>query len=224
MLKICLDPGHGGKETGAVNGNYLEKNINLGVANRVKDLLLQYGFSVIMTRYSDIDVSLSDRCNLSNNSQSDIFVSIHHNAGGGHGFEIYSSVNGGVGKVLSNSIGKEYLACSQMPSRQNGLLTRESETTPGQDYYYVIRYTKAPAIISEFCYMDERDFYWNDNREKTEAQAIFQGLYNFSIPLLVDKLVKLGITSSPDFWNQNLIFGKSIRSDFVKMIIEKLVK
>ena len=61
-LKICVDPGHGGTEVGAVGpSGVTESNVNLGIALRLKDLLEKSGAQVIMTRTTDKQVSLEDR-------------------------------------------------------------------------------------------------------------------------------------------------------------------
>lgn len=76
---IVIDPGHGGIDPGAVgSGNLLEKDLVLKVARKVRDRLLQKGrYDVIMTRSSDVFVSLSQRLAISRQSGSDLFISIH---------------------------------------------------------------------------------------------------------------------------------------------------
>jgi N-acetylmuramoyl-L-alanine amidase len=78
---VCLDPGHGGDaDPGAVNGNVVERDINLVVANRVKTLLEIAGYKVVMTRTSN-DESLDNtaRADYCNANSADIMLSIHHN-------------------------------------------------------------------------------------------------------------------------------------------------
>lgn len=80
-LIICVDPGHGGKETGAIGcSGVRESDINLGIAMRLKTLLEQAGATVIMTRTADTDISLADRVELARTSQADILLSIHNNS------------------------------------------------------------------------------------------------------------------------------------------------
>ncbi len=80
---IVLDPGHGGKDPGAV-GKILkvkEKDVNLEVALKLKTLLeKELGVRVLMTRTDDRFVSLGDRTRFANEHKADIFVSIHANA------------------------------------------------------------------------------------------------------------------------------------------------
>lgn len=79
---IVLDPGHGGKDTGARgrNGTY-EKDINLAMALELKRVLKKwYGYKVILTRDKDVFIPLGDRSKFANKKNADIFVSIHANA------------------------------------------------------------------------------------------------------------------------------------------------
>ncbi len=77
---ICLDPGHGGKDTGnRANGHY-EKNYTLPLAFELRDQLQQAGFKVIMTRTKDTYVALPDQPALANRRGADLFVSLHFNA------------------------------------------------------------------------------------------------------------------------------------------------
>lgn len=76
---IVIDPGHGGIDPGAVGaGNLLEKNLVFAVAKRVQAQLEGTGrYTVVMTRASDVFVSLSDRLAISRKAESDLFISIH---------------------------------------------------------------------------------------------------------------------------------------------------
>ena len=94
LLKICLvfgqkkvviiDPGHGGKDSGAIgiNGTY-EKDVVLNVAKEVLNLnnsLFDNEFAIYLTRYTDTLISLSDRSRLTKILKADVFVSLHCNA------------------------------------------------------------------------------------------------------------------------------------------------
>lgn len=81
---IYLDPGHGGWDSGAVGWvdgkQYTEKDLNLQVSFKVRDLLQDKGYGVFMSRTDDTYVSLQRRPEQANNLGADIFVSLHHNA------------------------------------------------------------------------------------------------------------------------------------------------
>ncbi|MBM4403577.1 MAG: N-acetylmuramoyl-L-alanine amidase, partial [Candidatus Cloacimonetes bacterium] len=92
---IVIDPGHGGKDPGAVGRKLktLEKDINLEVAIKIKTLLEnELGLKIILTRSDDRFISLSERTKYANDNKADLFVSIHTNASQNttsHGIETY---------------------------------------------------------------------------------------------------------------------------------------
>jgi len=80
-FKVVLDPGHGGKDPGAMRGNYVEKKIVLDVALKVGELLkLDKDIKVIFTRKTDVFVEVAERTKIANREKADVFVSIHVNA------------------------------------------------------------------------------------------------------------------------------------------------
>lgn len=78
---VVLDPGHGGKDFGAVGKITNEKTINLEVARRVRKMLGRHkDVKVVMTRDDDTFLSLQERANIANKAHGDLFVSIHVNS------------------------------------------------------------------------------------------------------------------------------------------------
>lgn len=78
---IVIDPGHGGVDTGAIGPTgLLEKNINLQVALDLEGLLKLQGADVVMTRATDVFVSLARRIEIANQDKADLFLCIHHNS------------------------------------------------------------------------------------------------------------------------------------------------
>lgn len=80
-IKIVIDPGHGGTDSGAVgiNGLY-EKTVNLDISAKLKKLLVERGYEAIMSREDDSFLTLQERVEFTNQQQADLFVSIHANA------------------------------------------------------------------------------------------------------------------------------------------------
>jgi N-acetylmuramoyl-L-alanine amidase len=76
---VVLDPGHGGRDSGAMCGGVLEKDLTLDVTRRVDRLLNSEGIAALMTRVGDTYVSLADRAAFANRVRNCIFVSIHFN-------------------------------------------------------------------------------------------------------------------------------------------------
>lgn len=80
-FKVVLDPGHGGKDPGAVSGSVQEKKIVLDVALKVGKLLeKEEGIKVIYTRSTDVFVEVRERTKIANREKADVFVSIHVNS------------------------------------------------------------------------------------------------------------------------------------------------
>lgn len=81
IRSIVLDPGHGGKDPGAVGRRGLrEKDVNLDITKRLSRLLRDAGVRVILTRDRDVFVSLEERTAIANINNADLFISIHQNA------------------------------------------------------------------------------------------------------------------------------------------------
>jgi N-acetylmuramoyl-L-alanine amidase len=178
-IKIWLDAGHGGAETGAAYFGVEEKNYNLFIALELEKRLKARGFVVEMTRRDDSAHSIAERCNRANEWGADYFLSIHHNAGGGDGYEVIHSIHHGVGQELAEAIALEFKALGQNAHGKNAVYDRESENNPGHDYYGVIRQTNMPAVITEYAFLDTKDRFDIDTREEqlAEAGALERGLY-----------------------------------------------
>jgi len=81
VRKVIIDPGHGGEDEGAIGPKgIMEKDVTLSIAYKLATILKNRGYEVVMTRYSDVFVPLSDRTGIANTNDGDIFISIHANA------------------------------------------------------------------------------------------------------------------------------------------------
>jgi len=104
-ILICINPGHGGKDTGAIGpSGIMEKHVNLDIAFKLRDKLVGSGFKVIMTREDDTKKSLDEIVNFANTSNADIFVSVHNNS------HTSREKNGTETFYFSESPGSYYLA------------------------------------------------------------------------------------------------------------------
>lgn len=78
---ICVDPGHGGRETGAIGcSGVKEATINLAIGNKLGNELRRLGATVVMTRTTDVDVSLQERVDIARACRADMLISVHNNA------------------------------------------------------------------------------------------------------------------------------------------------
>ena len=81
QLTVVIDPGHGGRDPGAVGiGGLREKDINITVARRMQASLQEKGINVVLTRADDREIDLQPRVSMAERADADIFVSIHSNA------------------------------------------------------------------------------------------------------------------------------------------------
>lgn len=96
-MKICIDAGHGGKDSGGVGiGGRLEKNDVLEIALLLQSEMKKRGHEVLMTRTADTYPTLSERVKLANDWKADVFVAIHRNAyddAGANGGEVLYGTN-----------------------------------------------------------------------------------------------------------------------------------
>lgn len=94
-MKICLDPGHGGHDPGAIGPTGLtEAQVVRWISIHIGRGLSEAGHHCIYTRQNDVFVELDDRAEFANEEDADLFVSIHANASeipAAHGFEVWTS-------------------------------------------------------------------------------------------------------------------------------------
>lgn len=185
---IIVDAGHGGVDTGANRPGILEKNINLAVALQLKTILNQYGAKVVLSRQEDIELSsecddervrgryhrdLAARIELVEESDADIFISIHANAVGNakrHGAEVFYYAKSEQGKLLANTIQTELHKITHTPAT----------ASPGN--YFVLRRNKIPAALIEIGYItnsDERRLLQTADYQNKLAETIALGICNY---------------------------------------------
>jgi N-acetylmuramoyl-L-alanine amidase len=121
---IVIDPGHGGNDPGAIGNNLKEKEVTLKLAKATRDYLENHytGMKVILTRETDITLSLNQRSDLADKENADILASIHINSAGSSaatGFESYiynGIVNQGT-TALQNAIHTEVAKVNDLEDR-----------------------------------------------------------------------------------------------------------
>lgn len=176
MRKVFIRVGHGGKDPGAIGNGLKEKDINLTVALKLKELLLEHGFQVLLSRETDIETSLSADSSKANEWKADLALDIHHNAGGGDGWEIIHSIHQKFGKELAEKIGEEFTKLGQNKRR---IFTRVNPT--GDDFFGFIRMTNMESLITEFAFIDSPDHQIIDSvgEQYAEAKAIAKAICSF---------------------------------------------
>ena len=196
---LVIDPGHGGKDTGAPGAYSVEKNINLKVALAFGQLVERNcpDVKVIYTRKTDIFIPLQTRADIANNAKADLFVSIHTNAVDGnrsaYGSETYTL---GMARAEANL---------EVAKRENSVITYEKDYRqryegfdPRKSESYVIfelmqdRYMKQSVDLAQAI---QRQYVRNNRRDKGVHQAGFLVLRKTSMPAV---LTELGFITTPD--------------------------
>jgi N-acetylmuramoyl-L-alanine amidase len=181
-LVIVIDPGHGGKDSGAVGVNgILEKDIVLSIANQMVDINesdFKNQFEIYLTRYKDTLISLGDRTKLARYLNADLFLSLHCNYSdnpNARGLEVYVSKK--PGKYLRESILKAY-------ELQKGLKENLGFESRGVKFgdFQVLRENidYCPSILVELGFLSNQDeaYYLNhSDRNKIMAYLIKHQLY-----------------------------------------------
>ncbi len=167
---VIIDPGHGGRDKGAIWGGVRESDLNLKTAFKVKSYLQRAGYKVVMTRESDRYVSLSQRAAIANRYRNAVFVSIHYNA------VRQTWVHGGETFHAGTSASR-YLASSL----QRNLVSKCSVKNRGIRYgkFSVIHNTNCPAALIECGFMSnsrERSRCNTSSFQDAAARAIVAGI------------------------------------------------
>jgi len=187
--KVCIDPGHGGSDSGALTADgRKEKDSNLRVALMVEQELHGTGIEVLLTRRDDRYLDLSERSRMANRWGADIFVSLHADAAGGpsakghHAIHsIHSKPGQGGNKLARLLVDQVTLTTGRQPFPRGdrGVWTRESKKYPGKDYYAVIRDTNMSAVIIERGFLtnpEEAALLFDDGFLRKQAQGVARAI------------------------------------------------
>lgn len=141
-----IDPGHGGRDPGAVGNGLQEKDLTLTISKHIRDILQDEfkNVEIRMTRDTDIFVELSDRSEMANQWDADYFMSIHVNAGGGSGFESYIHTTRTKGSVEAQE--------TMHPAIIDSIEVRDRGKKDAN--FAVLRETRMPAILTENLFID----------------------------------------------------------------------
>ncbi|NLD46414.1 MAG: N-acetylmuramoyl-L-alanine amidase [Clostridiaceae bacterium] len=144
MIKICLDPGHGGNDRSNKGPTgYIEADGMLDLVLKLRIELISTGaFEVLLTRDKDMSVGVRRRGEMAAEWKADMFISEHSNATGWSvnttktGSDVFYSVDLPGDKTLANIFAKA--VSESMGTKNNGGRTWESKNYPGEDYLGVI--------------------------------------------------------------------------------------
>ncbi|BAZ39863.1 cell wall hydrolase/autolysin [Calothrix sp. NIES-4101] len=173
-LVVMIDPGHGGKDSGAPGiGGTLEKNIILPIGIRVAQILQQNGVQAVMTRNGDYFVTLQGRVDMADRANADVFVSIHANSAGAsrpdvNGLETYYYDSGlSLARIVHANI------LQSLNIRDRGVRRAR---------FYVLRKSSMPSILVETGYMTGQEDIARLQTPQYQAQmadAIARGILQY---------------------------------------------
>jgi N-acetylmuramoyl-L-alanine amidase len=171
---IIIDPGHGGKDPGALpkfRGQMCEKNINLDIASKAASMLSSRGARVIMTRRNDTFLELDDRSRMADRYHADLFLSVHTDSSpkryiSGTGIHIHPAASLETMRIAQ---------CIAVAFRRNGISCRGIF----RSNFHVLREHNSPGILIESGYItntyDARRLNDSSYRSKL-ATAIAEGV------------------------------------------------
>lgn len=186
---ICIDPGHGGSDVGAVghmgNKEIYEKDITLSIAKPLRDMLTAAGARVVMTRSTDKDVygpyanataELQARCDIANEAHADAFISIHIDSIGN------PEIDGTTTYYYAGSQNRNTLLYAQIMHQA----TLEGLNMPDRgvraNHFYVNANTTMPSILVELGYITNQhrlEMLISPWAPKTIAASLFNGFVNY---------------------------------------------
>lgn len=167
-MKICIDAGHGGLDSGAVNGKQKEKDYTLAIAKRIANKLEALNYDVVMTREIDTALMLQKRCDIGN--LCDVFVSVHLNSAenkNANGIETFMWKD--KDKELATNIQNSLMK----------LLPNERNRGVKKTQFYVLKNTKVPAALVEVGFLSHdvtADKFNSFSYQETIANAIVNGI------------------------------------------------
>ncbi|RXJ02936.1 hypothetical protein DS745_04950 [Anaerobacillus alkaliphilus] len=175
-ITLVVDPGHGGRDSGASGNGLVEKVLVLEVSLLLRNKLQAAGANVIMTRSTDVFLELADRAKIANDAKADAFISIHANSftnGSVHGTETYwfDKFSGDESKELAETIQKHLIS---------KLRTVDRKAKKGN--FHVIRETQMPSVLVELGFLSnkaEADYMKTAAFKEAAAEAILLGVLEF---------------------------------------------
>lgn len=175
-MKICIDPGHGGRDTGSAghlkNKHINEKTINLNVAFYLEEALLLKGHQIYLTRRSDRSLSLSSRTRFANRYAVDLFISLHCNSAytnKASGIETWIHPYSSVARKFAIPIQKQLIKA--FPTHKDRGIKEAN--------FHVLRETAMPAVLVEMEFINnpvQARFLSNALNQQKIAGAIAAGV------------------------------------------------
>lgn len=192
VYKIIIDPGHGGKDSGAEKGHVVESVVTLDISKKLKSFLKGKSYEVELTRNSDTSLYMLSningtmqkkefnvRTNIINNSKARIFISIHVNS-----YPEYPNMSGSI-VYFNPSIPESRKLANFIQEQLNGIsiksVKRDSNNSQKADFY-ILKNATIPGVLIETGYITNKTDRWlltQDSFKSQIAKAITDGIGNY---------------------------------------------
>jgi N-acetylmuramoyl-L-alanine amidase len=153
-FKLVVDAGHGGSDAGAISASgKLEKDFNLAIAQKIKELSPTYGIDVVLTRDKDFFMSPQDKVNFSNAQNGNAFISIHVNLANPKEKGQKSGMEVCVSEDNAKYIDSKIFGSAVIQSLDNNFKVNTS-LLQKKPNIWVLKANALPAILLECGYLD----------------------------------------------------------------------
>ena len=191
---VFLDPGHGGRDPGAVYNGLREKDLNMSIYRKLRSELEKLGYTVLTSRDSDVYVDyVTERSEMVNKTDADVFISIHFNATGVPGanrsgvetyiYEPDDDIKPRINKVAHDDPTRLSESKRLADNIHNSVVSVAGANDRGVhgSNYAVLRETVKPAVLIELGYMDSPEYkkISDDKYQNKLVEGIVTGLRNF---------------------------------------------
>ena len=191
---VFLDPGHGGRDPGAVYNGLREKDLNMSIYRKLRSELEKLGYTVLTSRDSDVYVDyVTERSEMVNKTDADVFISIHFNATGVPGanrsgvetyiYEPDDDIKPRINKVAHDNPVRLSESKRLADNIHNSVVSVAGANDRGVhgSNYAVLRETVKPAVLIELGYMDSPEYkkISDDKYQNKLVEGLVKGLLNF---------------------------------------------
>ena len=191
---VFLDPGHGGRDPGAVYNGLREKDLNMSIYRKLRSELEKLGYTVLTSRDSDVYVDyVTERSEMVNKTDADVFISIHFNATGVPGanrsgvetyiYEPDPDITPRINKVAHDDPTRLSESKRLADNIHNSVVSVAGANDRGVrgSNYAVLRETVKPAVLLELGYIDSPEYkkISDDKYQNKLVEGIVKGLRNF---------------------------------------------
>ena len=191
---VFLDPGHGGRDPGAVYNGLREKDLNMSIYRKLRSELEKLGYTVLTSRDSDVYVDyVTERSEMVNKTDADVFISIHFNATGVPGanrsgvetyiYEPDDDIKPRINKVAHDNPVRLSESKRLADNIHNSVVSVAGANDRGVhgSNYAVLRETVKPAVLIELGYMDSPEYkkISDDKYQNKLVEGLVKGLRNF---------------------------------------------